>query len=153
MTLVELVMVITLLGVMAFAMAPRFNAYNEIARKSAVKQLAADVRFAQSRAIATRVRHGLVFDAGAERYTVYRGDPTTPASSFLEPGRPLRKHLEGVDIVVADFDGAMSFEFDSMGVPYNAAGDELYADGFVVLSGGAQGDTVHVRALTGRVEL
>lgn len=152
MTLVELVVIITLVGIMAFAMAPRFNAYRKIELRSAVKELAADVRFAQSRAIATRVRHGLVFDPGTERYTVYRGNASTPATDFLNPSKPMRKFRDSVDIVAAEFDGAALFEFDSMGVPYNSAGNELTADGYVVFSEGTEMDTVRVNALTGRVE-
>jgi type II secretory pathway pseudopilin PulG len=152
MTLVELVIIITLVGIMAFAMAPRFNTYRRIELRSAIKELAADVRFAQSRAIATRVRYGLVFDPGSERYTVYRGETSTPATDFLNPGKPMRKHRDGVDIVAAEFDGAASFEFDSMGVPYNETGNELIADGYVVFSAGTETDTVRVNALTGRVE-
>ncbi len=152
MTLVELVIIISLMGVLAFSMMPRFSAYREIELKSAVKELAADVRFAQSRAIATRVRHGIVFDAVRERYTVYRGNVSTPASDFLQPGRPMRKQWDRVEIVLADFDGDISFEFDSVGVPYNSAGNELLLDGFVVFTEGTQSDTLRVNALTGRVE-
>jgi type II secretory pathway pseudopilin PulG len=150
-TLIELVFVIVMLGVLTFVLVPKFDSYRQIELRTAVKDLAADLRYAQSQAIATRVRHGIVFDSAAERYTVYRGDPSTPASDFLDRGRALRRQWDRVELVVAEFDGAASIEFDSMGLPFNAAGNELSAAGFVVFTEGTDTDTVRVQALTGKV--
>lgn len=150
-TLIELVFVILMLGVLTFVLVPKFEAYQQIELRTAVKDLAADLRYAQSQAIATRIRHGIVFDSGAERYTVYRGDPSTPAPDFLDRGKALRRQWDRVELVVAEFDGAPSIEFDSMGLPYNAAGNELSAAGLVVFTEGTEVDTVRVHALTGKV--
>lgn len=151
MTLVELVLVMSLVGILAFVAAPRFNAYQEIELRAATHQLAADIRYAQSRAIATRVRHGVTFDTANARYSVYRENPSTPVTDFLDPGRAMTRSLEGVTLSSASFDGSSDIEFDSMGTPY-ASGSELGALGAVVLVGtGGTVDSVTVSPLTGRI--
>lgn len=151
MTLVELVVVISLVGLLALVAVPRFAGRDEVELRAAARRVAADLRWAQARAIATRTRHGVVFDAATGRYTVYRGAPSTPADDFLRPGSPMRRGVEPVTLVSADFDGAPRVEFDSMGVPWSASG-ELTAPGRVVLAVSGAADTVVVEPLTGRIE-
>ncbi len=150
MTLVELVVVLSLVGLLAVVAVPRFTGRDAVEMQAAVRRVAADLRWAQARAIATRVRHGVTFDPAAGRYTVYRDSPATPADDFLRPGSPMRRDVAPAAMVAADFDGAPRVEFDSMGVPYGVSG-ELTAPGRVILAGGGEVDTVVVEPLTGRV--
>jgi type II secretory pathway pseudopilin PulG len=152
MTLLELVLVTALVSLLAFAMIPRFAAVREVELETAARQVAADLRYAQSQAIAQRVRHGVVFDLAAERYTVYRGDPSTPAPDFLRGGAPLRRGWDGVDLAAAVFGATSAVEFNSLGAPCDGAGGELAVAGVVVLAGASRTDTVRVHPLTGRVE-
>lgn len=151
-TLVESILIVLLIGFLAFVVIPKFNAYYTIELRSAVKELASDIRYAQSQAIATREHHGLVFDPADERYFVYVGDTSTPAMDFFDPTQPLRRNLVGVDIVSAAFNGASSLEFDALGVPYDGSGAELSTAGLVVLGESGILDTVKVLPLTGEVE-
>jgi len=150
--LIELVLVISLVGILALVTVPRFEAYYGIRLAAAVKTLAADIHYAQSRAVAERVRYGVAFDPSSESYTVYRGEPGTPASDPLHPGRPLRRVLEGIDLVSVSFDGGSAVEFDALGTPWTPGGGELSTPGTVVLAGQGSTDTLRVDPLGGRVE-
>lgn len=151
-TLMEMVMVIAIIGVISLVVIPKFNDYYAIDLRSAVKTLAADIKFAQSRAIAERVRYGVYFNSSSESYTVYRGNVSTPADDLLKPGRPMRRTLEGMDIESAEFDGGASVEFDALGIPRGSSGSELSAAGLVVLNCSGNVDTLKIYPLTGKVE-
>ena len=152
-TIVELVLVILILGVIAIGIGPKFDAYYAVDLRSAVRTLVSDIRYAQSQAIATRIRCGLTFDAATETYMVYLENPSTPADDLLNPGATMTRRFENVDLVSASFDGATYFEFDAMGVPHNASGDELSSIGSVILGEAGDQDTVTVRPITGKVEM
>ncbi len=152
MTLVELVIIMTLLGLVAFSVVPKFNAYDAIHTRAAAKQLAADLRYAQSRAISTRVRHGVDFDVAGETYTVFRESPGTPAADPLDPGTEMTRTLKRVGLAAVSFGTSDAVWFDSMGTPYDESGDELLAVGLVILSDGINVDTVSVRPITGAIE-
>lgn len=151
-TVIELVLVIIIVGLLAGVTVPRFEAFYSIDLASAARTLAADIRYAQSQAIAERTRYGIIFDPAAEAYTVYRNTPATPALDPLAPGRIMKRRLRGVDLIAASFDGGTAVEFDGLGVPYAASGAELVQRGRVLLAEGGISDTVAIYPLTGRVE-
>jgi type II secretory pathway pseudopilin PulG len=151
-TLIELVLIMGIIGVLALVVIPKFDDYYAIDLRSAVKTLASDIKYAQSRAIAERVRYGLVFDPSGESYTVYRGNTSTPAEDFLKPGKSLQRSFSNIDLAGADFDGGLVLEFDAMGSPYNSSGTELAAQGRVILQRNGTVDTIKVYPLTGKVE-
>jgi len=146
----ELIIVMALIGILAFVVVPRFSARDGVNARVAARQLATDLRYAQARAIATRVRYGVAFEVTSGSWTVYRQTPATPADDFLRPGTPMQRHPEGVTITTAEFDGGDRVEFDSMGTP-RSAGGELFAAGTVILAAGAVSDTVRVTPITGSV--
>ena len=152
-TLVELILVIAILGVLAIGVGPRYDAYTQMEHGTVRRTIVSDLRYAQSQAIATRNRYGIVFNAAAETYTVFAGDPSTPAADFFKRGEPMIRSTGGVDLVGADFDGSNTVEFDAMGTPYNGAGGELAAAGEIVLNLSGQQDTIAVHPLTGKIEM
>jgi len=57
---------------------------------SRARRVAADLRYAQSRAIGTRTIHGLHFEPSSGRYTVYAPTPSTPLPDPADRARTLR---------------------------------------------------------------
>ena len=74
-TLVELVVVITLLGILSWLAYPSLAAIGEIRLDTAARRVVSDLRYAQNRAICSHTVHGVRFDVGEGRYTVYAEGP------------------------------------------------------------------------------
>jgi prepilin-type N-terminal cleavage/methylation domain-containing protein len=164
-TLLELIVVTTIVAVVAATAAPAFlhSARHRVSR--AARELASHLRLARTLAITTRRRTWVTFQTGNERYLVRIEDPDNPgrdnriwvehpitgASQFrvvLNSGE-----FDGVRIDSADFDGRNEAEFDRLGRPYDGDGGLLDDDGTVTLSGGGRTQTVRVSAQTGFIQV
>ena len=156
-SLVELIIVITIMGILAWVAYPRLTATSEIKLDAAARRVAADLRYAQNRSIGTRVVHGLLFDASTESYKVFAPTPGTTAVDPADRAKPLsvdftrRAEFQGVAIVSASFGTTPGVKFDYFGVPRDTVGTDLVAAGRVVLMCGALRDTVEVTPGTGKV--
>ncbi len=158
-TFVELVVVITILGILAWIAFPNFSGYSDIKLDAAARRVAADLRYAQNRAMGKRMIHGLLFEPSAARYTVFAPDAATPV---LDPGdrnRPLvidfdtKAEYQGVAISSATFGSTSGVTFDYFGVPRDTSGTDLAATGRVVLTYQGQADTIEVAPGTGKVSV
>lgn len=156
-TLVELVLIISILGVLVVIAVPDRSAVDEVSLRAASRKLASDLRYAQGQSIARRIRHGIRFEVEEKRYEVVatgRGEPIEdPAArghalvvSFKNPSA-----AHGVTLVSASFDGFPEVSFDSFGVPSNIAGREIRRPGLVVLACGGMTSMVEIAPGTGKV--
>lgn len=158
-TFIELVLVITLIGILAWIAYPKFASVYEIKLDAAARRVAGDLRFAQSRSIGTRIVHGVLFEPALGRYTVFAPNPATPAVDPADRSRPLqvdfarKTEYQGVAISSATFGATGGVKFDFFGVPLDTAGTELSAVGRVVLTYQGYTDTVEVSPGTGAVEV
>jgi prepilin-type N-terminal cleavage/methylation domain-containing protein len=158
-TLTELVIGITILGILAWIAYPKISAKDEIKLDAAARRLASDLRYAQSRAIGTRVVHGLLFEPALSRYTVYAPSVASPVTDPADRARTLRvdytrkTEFKGVAITSAAFGATRGVTFDYFGVPRDSAGTDLVATGRVILSYQGLSDTVDVTPGTGKVVL
>jgi prepilin-type N-terminal cleavage/methylation domain-containing protein len=156
-SLVELILVITIMGILAWIAYPRLTVTTEIKLDAAARRVASDLRYAQNRSIGTRVVHGLLFDAATERYTVYAPTPATAVVDPADRARSLtvdftrRAEFQGVSIVSAAFGTTPGVSFDYFGVPRDTAGTDLSGTGRVLLTCGGLVDTVEVTPTTGKV--
>lgn len=156
-SLVELILVITIMGILAWVAYPRLTVTSEIKLDAAARRVAADLRYAQNRSIGTRVVHGLLFDASAERYTVFAPTPATAAVDPADRAKSLavdftrRAEYQGVTIVSAAFGSTPGVKFDYFGVPRDTSGADIATTGRVVLTCGGLADTVEVTPGTGKV--
>jgi prepilin-type N-terminal cleavage/methylation domain-containing protein len=156
-TFVEIVLVITLVGLLAWIAYPRFASVHEIKVDAAARRVAADLRFAQGRSIGTRTVHGLLFEPGQGRYTVFAPTPASPVTDPANRSRPLcvdfarTTEYQGVTLASAAFGGTNGVKFDYFGIPLDTAGVELAAPGRVVLTYQGYVDTVEVAPNTGAV--
>ena len=158
-SLVELVLLISILGILAYLAVPRVAGISDARLDAASGRIAADLRYARGRSISERARFGLAFDAPGDRYAVYASRPGTPVVDPANRSRPLGvdfrapSELHGVEIESASFGRGSVVGFDSFGVPRDADGREISAPGIIVVSFGGRSDTVEVAPSTGAVRV
>ena len=158
-TLVELVLMISIIGILAYLAVPRVAGISDARLDAASVRIATDLRYARGRAASDRERFGVAFDPARDRYAVYASRPGTPVTDPADRSRPLGvdfrapSELHGVEIESAAFGRGSTVAFDSWGVPRDAQGRELSAPGLVVLSLGGRSDTVEVAPSTGAVRV
>jgi prepilin-type N-terminal cleavage/methylation domain-containing protein len=158
-TLVELAVVITLLGILAWLSYPSITSLAEIRLDAATRRVASDIRYAQNRAIGSRTIHGVRFDVGAGRYIVYAGNSGAALVNPADRGKSLvvtfaaLTETRGVVIQSAAFGATPGLTFDFYGVPRDTAGVELSAPGRVVLEYQGTRDTVEVAPQTGAIRV
>jgi prepilin-type N-terminal cleavage/methylation domain-containing protein len=156
-TMVELAIVITILGIVAWVAYPKLTALDEIKLDAAARRVAADLRYAQSKAIGRRMVHGILFEPAAARYTVFAPSVSTPLADPVNRAKILRvdfnssPEFKGVSISSAAFGSTPGVTFDYFGVPRDTAGTDLGSVGRVVLSYQGASDTVEVIPTTGKV--
>ena len=158
-TLTELIVGITIVGILAWIAYPKITAKDEIKLDAAARRLASDLRYAQSRAIGTRVVHGLYFEPAVSRYTVFAPNVASPVTDPADRARTLqvdytrRTEFKGIAITSASFGSSRGVTFDYYGVPRDSAGTDLTSTGRVILTYQGLSDTVDVAPTTGKVVL
>ena len=156
-TITELIVGITILGILAWIAYPRISAKDEMKLDAAARRLASDLRYAQSRAIGTRVVHGLIFEPSLSRYTVFAPNVASPVTDPADRAHSLqvdysrRTEFKGITITSAAFGSSRGITFDYFGVPRDSAGTDLTAAGRVILTYQGFIDTVDVAPNTGKV--
>jgi len=158
-TLVELILLIALIGILAWLAVPRLGAFHEIKLDTAARRVAADLRYAQGLSMTRRERHGVLFEPAVSRYTVLDAASRTPVENPMDRGRPLlvdfhgSGECQGVSIVSADFGGTPGVTFDFFGVPRDTSGRELATPGQILLSYEGMTAAVAIAPGTGKVSL
>jgi len=156
-TLTELIVIMSILGILSWLAFPKMTAMDEIKLDTAGRRLANDLRYAQSLAISKRVIHGIFFDEALEKYTVFAPTSATPITDPADRARGMvvdytrRTEFKGVLIQSASFGTTPGVTFDYFGVPRDTAGVDLSATGTVILTYQGQYDTVYVAPQTGMV--
>ena len=118
-TVVELVLVMVLLIILAAVAVPRFTALQSVRVNAAVREIASDIRYAQSLAISSGKNHRVVFSAAG--YTIEENDggwqyitfPVTADNYIVQ----IAADYEGVVI-----DSGYTLEFNSLGEPVVGGG-------------------------------
>ncbi len=175
-TLVELVVVITILGIVAAIAVPGFSSSHDKRLHLAANKVASAIRFARDEAIRTGEEHGLTVSQATQKVTVNKYDMTTaPISTLYTLVHPVDKQpydfnvatgstTQGVTISnsqdVFNFTGLgrrRSLIFDAYGTPKWIVGSGpttyLLGDGIIELSYGNQRSLVSVAPITGRVTI
>jgi len=155
-TLVEIIIVIVIISIAAAMVVPMMSSADDIQLRSAANKLAADIEYAKSMAISRGDDYTVVFNESQESYQienssgvighpVRKGDPETdPMARYIEQFGGTSR-LSKVEISDADFDGADSVTFDSIGSPDNG--------GTVTLTAGDDTIDVNVEAVTGYITI
>lgn len=165
-TLVEVLVVITVLGLAAAMVIPSMGSTGVLRIQSAARQIVADITFAQSDALAYQSRRAIVFLPAENRYVVCEVngptvDPETDA--IFNPSEPGERYdvtinterMGGAQLSAVEFNGVVGnnvLVFDELGGPVEAPDSETASSGgFVQITGANSVFQVDVEAYTGRV--
>jgi Tfp pilus assembly protein FimT len=159
--LVELVTVITLLGLIGVAVTGTTMAqFADIRTRSAASRLTGDIRYAQRLSLASGLRTWVTFDVGANNYQLYIEDASNlgkanrvaAAHPFDQSSGPVQfgsGTFSGISIASVNVNATEELEFDSLGVPYDGNSAALATSGVITFSNGV---TVTVWPVSGFVE-
>ena len=159
-TLIELVLVITIMAVLSVSVGAALMNLGGVQSDGAARRLVSDLSYARRLAQNRSAIYGITFDAAAETYTVHLYDDVALTETAVDD--PLTHmpmvvdyvtspSLEGTEIQTVDFDGGTTVRFKPQGTPMAADGTSLAAEGSVVLSRGGVPHTVSVQPNTGEV--
>jgi MSHA pilin protein MshC len=149
-TLVELVVIITLLGILAFVAVPRFMNQGAVNVSVMAEQLANDIRFTQSLAMTSGQGNRINLTAATYQITTSAGVPIVhPVTGNTAPIPLNNASLSGYSPPLTNSYVA----FDSKGVPYTdvATNTVLVANATITLTTGGNTRTVVISPQTGRV--
>lgn len=164
-TLLEVLVVVTVLGIAAALLVPAMGQTGVLRVQAAVRTVVADIAFAQSDALAYQRRRALVFDLDANSYKIFEvnGDAPFPDEDILIDGARENGRADvgfndprfgGAAITDVDFDGGAILTFDEIGGPVQTpTGDTPSTGGYVEISGSGSVFRVNVEAYTGRVSV
>jgi len=163
-TLIEILIVVTLLGIAGALVIPAMGSTGALRIQAAVRTIVADITVAQSEAVAFQERRALVFNVDTSSYRVIAvpGNTLEPDSNTLyDPSRRGGLYLVSfIDedrygdarITAVDFDGQPALIFDAMGGPIADPGANTpSAGGSITITGSGQTFLIRVEAFTGRV--
>jgi len=146
-TLIEILIVIVILAIAAMTAIPMMGSAASVQIRSAGNMIAADLEYAKSLAISKGQNFSVVFDEGAESYSIVDQDGNTishPVKKGFDYVMDFQDEgLGRVEIADADFDGASQVQFDYLGSPDNG--------GTVHLQAGDMSATVSVEPVTGYI--
>jgi len=156
-TLVELLIVISIIAIVALTAIPMMSSAASVQIRSAANMLTADLEYAKSMSISRGQNYSVVFDKDTESYRI------EDQNSNVIP-HPVKKgfgyvidfqndsRLNKVDIVDADFDATSAVKFDYLGSPYNGNSTPLNS-GVISLQAGGTTTTVTVEPVTGFISI
>lgn len=146
-TLIEILIVIVILAIAAMTAIPMMGSAASVQIRSAANIIAADLEYAKSLAISKGQNFSVVFDEGAESYSIVDQDGNTishPVKKGFDYVMDFQDEgLGRVEIADADFDGASQVQFDYLGSPDKG--------GVVHLQAGTTTATISVEPVTGYI--
>lgn len=148
-TLIEIVLVMTLLGTMALVVQPSSDAVDSVGLSAAARRVRSDMIHVQQLAMTTGVQHGVRFTAGSG-YLLYRLSPANPIVDPMTKQTFVTENLSrfGTINFMKDYD----LRFDSKGAASVISGTP---DGIICTSVGSLNGTRGFRAtpVTGMIEI
>ena len=170
-TLVEILVVISILGVVAVAAIPDFSSGEPARLDLAAEEFAKAMRFARSEAIRTGEPHGIRQPTDKKRIRVFRPDTgTSPWTLIYDVYHPVSKRLYDIRLSTHPFAYADSIDrtfnyrascnqpgnihFDRNGIPRCTDPENVFLEQFeVTLKLGAHKRVVTLHGITGRVTI
>lgn len=162
-TLIEVLIVITVLGIAGLAMVPALGSTGVLRVQGAVRTLVADITFAQADALAYQTGRAVSFNTDENTYTLVEviGSTVDPETNALyDSSGPDQQYVVSFNdprwgnttIANPSFNGGSDLIFDELGAPVAAAGTNgLSTGGSVDIVSPDATFRVNVGAFTGRV--
>lgn len=161
-TLVELIAVLVVVGILAFAVSIGVqSALASFRLNAASAKILSDIRYAQHQARARNGWYGVRFQANpTNRYNVYFTNGVSDID-LLDPAEPsavldvdVAARFGGTLITAVAIAAGNKVEFNPIGTPYDDKnGSPLGSDGTVTISQGGSARTIRIVKNTGMVEL
>lgn len=160
-TLIEILLVVTILGIAAAMLIPSMGHTADFATESVVRRIVADLSFAQSDSMARQAKRRFHFDEDGLGYRIL-GEPFDPETdAIFDPiskggaGKYIVRfgpdsEFAGITISEPSFDGQMFITYDELGGPISADNTPSQG-GSVTVEGNGEKYRIDVAAFTGRV--
>jgi prepilin-type N-terminal cleavage/methylation domain-containing protein len=153
-TLIEVLVVVTVLGIAAAMIVPSMDSAGVLRVQAAVRTVVADLTFAQSDALAFQNGRAVVFYPDENRYVIceVRGTTIDPDNDRISESRFNASRFGDSRIHGARFGDGSTLIFDEMGGPVTEAGGNVPApNGTITINGSRQRFEITVEGYTGRV--
>ena len=157
-TLIELIVVITILAIAAVLAVPMLSSAGDIKLRSAAGMIASDLEYAKNMAISRQKNYMVVFTPSSESYRVCDNEGTVIAhplkvgSNFIVDFST-NSQLKNVKIVSTDLD-SNTVTFDYLGSPYSGSGtDTPLNSGSIVISIKTFNSTIKIEPVTGYISI
>ena len=154
-TLVEILIVVTILGIAGALVIPSMGSTDVLRVQAAVRTIVADINYAQSDALARQEGRALMFDPAGNAYKLVEvhGPILDPVNDLMyEVKFSVGSRFGNTKIESAAFDGDGVLVFDELGGPVTEPdGTQPSAGGKIAVSGSGSLFDVDVEAYTGRV--
>lgn len=160
-TLVELIAVIAILGILAIAGGGAvLSSINSLRARAAAARLSSDIRLMQRTAMASGLRTWVLFNTGANNYSLYLENPASPGKAgrqaFTHPFSQDNGAIQfgsgpfvNVSLTNVNVNSTSEIEFDNFGMPFDGSGNALTSSGQITLSNGV---TITLYPVSGFVE-
>lgn len=163
-TLVEVLAVVTIMGIAGALVIPAMGETGVIKVQGAVRQVVSDLTFAQADAVALQERRAVVFDVSASTYSLVAVpgttidvanntlfDPTNKRGRFLVDFRD--DTYGDARITAVNFgNGSTNLIFDALGGPVDGPGSNNPGPGGTIRVRGSNSEfVITVEAFTGRI--
>lgn len=153
-TLIEVLIVITVLGIAAAMVVPAMGGVGVLRVQAAVRAIVADITSVQSEALAYQKGRAIVFDTATNSWTVIEinGTELNPETDTLSTTAIKGSTFGDSVIESVDFGGGNTLYFDESGSPVTGPlVDEAAPAGTITIKGSDQTFRITVEAYTGRV--
>jgi prepilin-type N-terminal cleavage/methylation domain-containing protein len=155
-TLIEVLVVVTVLGIAASMVIPSFGGSDGMRVQAAVRTIVSDIALAQSDALAFQSGRAIVFDLDEGRYSIVevRGGQINEETDLIQTQKLTNTRFGNLRITRIDFGGSIAnaLIFDEMGAPVTSPGGSTPAgNGTIVIEGAGDRYTLTVEGYTGRV--
>ncbi len=156
-TLIELIVVLSVIGFVTAMAAPALQNLPNTRAVYAIRKLRSDVRYIQLLAIHSQTRTRVVFDTGADTYSLERETSpgtwavvTNPATTASYQETFNAGDYEGVDLTAAVFNATSSVIFNTLGAPFDGGGTAITEPAYAELNVLYR---LNFRADTGKVDI
>jgi len=161
-TLVEVLVVITILGILGTMVIPSFGGSSGLRTQAAVRAVVADITFAQSDALAYQEGRAVMFNEEENYYTIVQvlgGTFDEDDDALYDPHGPGQRYRVDLDdpryggakLANVEFNGGESLIFDELGGPTPSGADSISTGGSLEVAGPDSRYRVTVAPFTGRV--